>query len=240
MNATETAAIPEDMMSLSAPVRWHRALRALRRTIEHPEETEQALIFFGYANAGTIARRMATAEANAAWTKLYTERRAIDSTTIDLDALAALPANTLGHAYAHFLRSHGITPEIFDGKPPGVTDERTAYAIQRLRQTHDLWHVVTNHETDVVGEIALQAFSYAQVDSPASLLVAVIGTLKGWREVPGLASGTLDAYRTGKRAKQLATFPWEDHWATPLAEVRRMLNVTPVADRARIELPLAA
>jgi ubiquinone biosynthesis protein Coq4 len=30
-------------------------------------------------------------------------------------------------------------------------------------------------------------------------------------------------YRLGQQAKALALFPWEDHWATPLVDVRRLL-----------------
>ncbi|MCX5746271.1 MAG: Coq4 family protein [Proteobacteria bacterium] len=229
--------MPADMLDLSAPERWRRALRALHRTLTNPEDTGQVLLFVGYANAGSIDRRRARFEGDAAWARLLRERRAIDSKTLDLEALLALPADTLGHAYAHFLRSHGLTPDVFDGPPPGVRDPMIAYAIQRLRQTHDLWHVVTNHETDFVGEIALQAFTYAQLEAPASLILAVAGTLRAHREVPTLAHDAITAFRAGRRANRLASFPWEDHWTTPLADVRRMLNVTPVAPRARIELP---
>src|SRR6185436_21153147 len=107
--------------------------------------------------------------------RLYAERRAIDSTTVDLDVLAALPAGTLGHAYANFMKAHGLTPNIFDGAPDEVGDERASYVIQRMRQTHDLWHVVTNCETDPAGEVALQAFTFAQVHVPSSGILAALG-----------------------------------------------------------------
>ena len=51
------------------------------------------------------------------------------------------------------------------------------------------------------------------------------------REKPSLPREVLAAYRTGRQAARLATFPWEDHWATPLAEVRGMLGL-PVRPRA--------
>ena len=160
--------------------------------------------------------------------KLFTEKRALDSHTIDLDALAALPEGTLGHAYAKFMKTHGLTPDVFDGSPEDVRDERAAYVIQRMRQTHDLWHVVTNCETDPAGEIALQAFTYAQVRAPSSGILALLGTLKSLRYTRDVGPDALELYRMGDAAKPLPVFPWEDHWSTPLVEVRKMLGV-PVA-----------
>ena len=71
--------------------------------------------------------------------------------------------------------AHDPTPDVFDGPPAGVTNERAAYVIQRLRQTHDLWHVVTGYDTDPASEVALQAFTYAQLRAPGSLVLAALG-----------------------------------------------------------------
>lgn len=87
---------------------------------------------------------------------------------------------------------------------------------------------MTGYDTDPGSEVALQAFSYAQLHAPSSLLLAAVGTVRGLREQPTLPRESLAGFRAGKRAGKLATFAWEDHWATPLAEVRRMLNVVPV------------
>src|SRR5690606_7550553 len=121
----------------------------------------------------------------------------------DLDALAQLPAGTLGHAYARFMRGHGLTPEIFDGPPAEVRDERAAYAIQRMRQTHDLWHVVTNAETDPAGEIALQAFTFAQLRVPSSGLLAAFGTLRALPHTRQVLRDAIALYRVGKAAAPL-------------------------------------
>jgi len=157
--------------------------------------------------------------------KLFAEQRTIDSHTIDLDALAKLPEGTLGHAYATFMKSHGLTPEIFDGRPDEVRDDRAAYVIQRLRQTHDLWHVVTNAGTDPGGEIALQAFTFAQVHAPSSAILAILGTLKTLRYTREVLRDAVAMYRLGLVAESLPHFAWEDHWSTPLVDVRRLLGL---------------
>lgn len=227
------AEAPEDLASLSPLERWTRALTALRKVIANPDDTGQVLVFTSLANSGrSTAARIRRFFADPAARRLYDEHRAIDSRTIDLDALAALPAGTLGHAYAMFLRSRGLTPEVFDGAPRGVTDPQLSYVMQRLRQTHDLWHVVTGCETDPAGEIALQAFTYAQIGAPGNALLTLAGVWRGARQRPGLVRDVIALYRRGAHAERLASFPWEDHWATPLSEVRAMLGL-PVDPPAR-------
>lgn len=216
-----------DIDQLPPRVRWQRAIAALGRIVANPEATDQVLVFSSYANAGSMHRRLHRFFDDPAGQRLYREQRAIDSHTVDLDALSALPAGTLGHAYAQFLRSRGLTPDVFDGPPADIRDPRAAYVIQRMRQTHDLWHVVTGHDTDYAGEIALQAFTFGQVRAPSTLILSMVGTLKGLREKPGLPLDVLAAFRAGNAAQPLVTFPWEDHWSTPVLEVRAMLGLAP-------------
>jgi ubiquinone biosynthesis protein Coq4 len=182
-------------------------------------------VFLQLANSGALRRRAATFFADPRGARLYAEQRKIDSRTVDLEKLMALPEGTLGHAYAVFLRSHGLTPEVFDDAPEGVSDPRLSYVIQRTRQTHDLWHVVTGCETDPAGEVALQAFTCAQVRAPGNAILAIAGALKGARQKPGILRDVVTLFRTGARANPLPVFSWEDHWATPLTEVRAMLGL---------------
>jgi ubiquinone biosynthesis protein COQ4 len=215
----------EDVADLPPLVRWRRALHALGRVMLHPEETDQVLVFSNLANAGHRDERLDPFFDDPRGARLYAENRALDSKTVDLDALAQLPAGTLGHAYATFMRAHGLTPDVFDGRPTDVRDDRASFLIMRMRQTHDLWHVVTNAETDPAGEIALQAFTYAQVRAPSSGILALLGTLRSLPYTREVLREAIALYRIGRDAEPLALFPWEDHWTTPLVEVRRMLRL---------------
>jgi ubiquinone biosynthesis protein COQ4 len=222
---SSTSAPAIDVADLPAHVRWARAIDALRAILADPNQTERVLEFSTLANAGRRGDRLDRFFQHPVGQRLYAERRAIDSTTVDLDALAALPAGTLGHAYAAFMHAHGITPHIFDGAPDEVSDDRASYVMQRMRQTHDLWHVVMNVETDPAGEVALQAFTFAQVRAPSSGILAALGALRALPVSRRVLRDAIALYRVGLRANRFAVFPWEDHWATPLADVRRLLNV---------------
>lgn len=224
-------AASNDALAMSFSQRWSRVARALAAVMHDPEQTERVLELSIYANAGSMRRRTEQWFGDPGGRRLYEERRAIDSTTVDLDVLAALPAGTLGHAYATFLRSRGLTPDVFDGAPREVSDPRMAYIHQRMRQTHDLWHVVTGYDTDPASEIALQAFTFGNTGAPSTFILALAGTLRGSLEYPRLALDVVEAFQAGRRAAKLGTFPWEDHWSTPLAVLRPLLNVVPVTGR---------
>jgi ubiquinone biosynthesis protein COQ4 len=165
---------------------------------------------------GVVARLEHDAEAR----RLLAERPSIDSRSVDLAALARLPDGTLGREYARFLHDNNISPDVF--KKPALADERAAYVMQRIRQTHDLWHVLTGYAPDVRGEVLLQAFTYAQLKSPSSLALTLLAALRHPRLWLWRALG--QAYRRGRATRPLATFRWEEHWHKPVAELRRELG----------------
>src|ERR1043165_8714801 len=109
----DRAATPQDLSKLSPLVRWTRALRSLANILANPEATDQVLVFLQLANSQALRRRAVRFFADPRGARLYDEQRKIDSRTVDLEKLLALPEGTLGPAYATFLRSHGLTPEGF-------------------------------------------------------------------------------------------------------------------------------
>lgn len=228
-----------DATEMSAAQRWRHALAALAKVLADPERTDQVLVFSVYANAGTMRDRIHLFLDDPAGRRMFDEQRMIDARSVDLDALGALPSGTLGRAYADFLRRHQLSPDVFEAPPEEIRDPAIAYVIQRLRQTHDLWHVVTGYETDPGSEIALQAFTFGQLRAPSSLVLALAGSLRAGRVKPSLVLEVAHAMRAGSRAPSFAAFPWEDHWRTPLSAVRELLGISPAfvarTDRARLE-----
>lgn len=173
-------------------------------------------------NAARIPEVLDRIQAEPAGKRLFDERPYIDTSHVDFAALRALPDGTLGREYTRFLDSNGISPDAFT-PPSTIKDDRVAYVMMRIRQTHDLWHVLTGYTPDVAGEVLLQAFTYAQLRAPSALAIAIVGTLRHGRKAPRFGHRLVTAFRRGKRTKKLATFYWEDHWAEPLAELRTTL-----------------
>jgi ubiquinone biosynthesis protein Coq4 len=144
----------------------------------------------------------------------------------DLDALRQLPPESLGYTYAHYITEAGFDPNFY--RKEVVTDD-ISYFFIRMRQTHDIWHLVTDFDVNVEGELGLKAFELAQVRRPLSaILVAggVIETLiKNAEAMDSLLEQIARGYRMGNRAQPLLAQKWEENWDRPLSEWRSQLDI---------------
>lgn len=198
--------------------------RALCDLLRDPNDTTRVFLLGIVANAHRFPELLARFALDEDGARLLREQPSIDTAHVDFAALRALPEGTLGRAYVRHLDDEGLDPDIFQA-PPGLPSI-PAYVAKRIRQSHDVWHVLTGYATDVAGEVALQAFTYAQVGGPGSAWIALGGTLRSLRQ-PRVAAMALDGLRRGRAAKWLPAVVWEDLWALPLDEVRRRLGVPP-------------
>lgn len=199
------------------------ALRALGRLLADHDDTRQVLVLSLALNAPHLPKLLARFMASDDGLALMAEQPAIDSRSVDLARLRALPADTLGGAYARFLDRNHLDPDLFQA-PPGLP-RAFAYLAQRLRQTHDIWHVLSGYTPDVAGELPLLAFSYAQTGMPSFRLLAIVGTLRYSFHARGMARRVIDGYRRGRRAAFLGSVRWETMWDRPLADVRAELGI---------------
>jgi ubiquinone biosynthesis protein COQ4 len=95
----------------------------------------------------------------------------------------------------------------------------------RMRDTHDLWHAATGYSGDVLGELALLAFTFAQVWNPAVGLIIGLGLIKTLGEAGGEAARAtiLDGFKRGLRAQWLPAQAWERLLPLPVSVVRERL-----------------
>ena len=219
-----TTSTETDVYSLPAPVRWTRALRALSQVLAHPEQTDQVLVFSTYANAGSSLDRLDRFFGDPRGQALFDRKRAIDSHTVDLDALARLPEGTLGHAYSHFMRSHAPDARHLrraadrcrrsarsvrdpayapDARPVARGDQRADRPGRRGRAAGV--HLRTGRRA-APDSLPLSARSRPSVTTPASC-----------------ATSSRCSTRPPRRTARVVRM--EDHWSTPLVEVRRLLGL---------------
>ena len=126
------------------------------------------------------------------------------------------------------ISAQGLIEESRKGIDDGI-DSAHPYAWygRRMRDVHDLWHVLSGYGRDAMGEASLVAFSYAQTKSLGFGFIAVAGAAKLRQEVPSLPSFKIvwEAYRNGRKA---AWLPGEDYvklLAENLDSARRRLNI---------------
>ena len=152
----------------------------------------------------------------------------------DLARLQRLPATTLGGAWARFLDAHGLSVETTKQPTPYTDDDERAFVLHRIRQSHDLWHVLLGLGTTGHEEVLVHAFSLAQTGLPSSVAIVVLGALKhmvGERRWTCLNDDLPLAYARGRRAAPLVAAYLERYLEQPLDEVRRRFDLEPMPAR---------
>jgi ubiquinone biosynthesis protein COQ4 len=104
-----------------------------------------------------------------------------------------------------------------------------SFMAQRIRQTHDIWHVLTGYAPDVPGELALQGFTFAQMRMPSTFLIATVGTAF---RAPLEAKNVWEGYERGLKADFLPVVRFEEHWDEELTVLRSRLNIVPLRSRS--------
>ena len=156
------------------------------------------------------------------------ERPRVD---LDLPRLRQLPDGTFGRETARFLDARGLDPADLPRRPAA---DGKAWVRAHLYETHDLWHVVTGFDTDVAGELGLQAFYLAQFPARLAAAILAIGFLNTFLYAFDERDARTDAiargWQLGQAARPFLAVRWADLWTLPLAEVRARLGVTaPIA-----------
>ncbi|BCL38660.1 Coq4 family protein [Nostoc sp. MS1] len=144
---------------------------------------------------------------------------------VDLQKLHQLPPNTLGYAYADQMLQNNLQPLQLK---PAENDHQFFRA--HIRETHDLWHVVTGCDTSILGEIQLEAFYVSQLYASRFWLALVAkNLLKAVIYDVELSTPYMDAIAKGwvmaKQAKPLFGIDWNLLWEKPLADLRTSLNI---------------
>jgi ubiquinone biosynthesis protein COQ4 len=216
-------------------VEWRKARTALRTLIADPERTEQVfeLIDALAGNSGERGFQRFLKHPNAP--ELLTEKPSLLSTLSDLELLEGLPTGSFGREYAKFMRVAGLRADgLVDASDEAemrrerVLDPDRQLFFDRLRDMHDLWHVLTGYGRDLAGEAANLAFTYAQNGNRG---IGLIVLASAW-----LGPKTLDchwqrylwrAWRRGRRTEWLPAAKYEELLPLPLDEVRRRLRILP-------------
>lgn len=210
--------------------RW-LALRAGIALARDPSDTKQVFILATAIDGQALPRLRRELEASPGGRELIVAQPSIDSSGVDFDQLRSLPADTIGGAYVRMLDAKGLDPDVFK-RPPHLPED-WAYVSQRIRQSHDLWHLLTGLETDVPGEVALQAFTYAQLRLRVSWTIAVFGTLLFSLRYPRMLRMVRSWYRRGRRTPYLLAVGWEKLWNERLDDVRARFGLKLAADGKR-------
>ncbi|MCZ6503221.1 MAG: Coq4 family protein [Gammaproteobacteria bacterium] len=207
------------------------AMKALKTLIDDPEQTEQVFIVIKAMSGNALEKSFDRFKQTETGKQILLEQRRLLTTLQNQEELRQLEADSLGRHYLNFVETEGITAdglvEASQNDDP-MQDPALRLFGERLRDSHDLWHVTTGYGTDTFGEACLLAFTYAQTRNRGLGIIAIVGMFKITQELgPEVKKAMWQAYRAGKKAAWLPEQDWESLLQHPIEEVRQRLNIKP-------------
>lgn len=207
-----------------------KAWDSLRNLVADPDDTAQVFSLIEALGDGALRRVTRRFAGTPTGGRLLQERPHLASLLADWDALAAMPQGSLGREYLAFCQREGIRAEgLEQAADQGSHRELSRSADEefvgtRLRDMHDLWHVVGGYHADLVGEAGVLAMTVPQTGNPG-IAVIVLTALVLESPIPGARRLILRSLQRGRSCAWLPAQDWEALLPQPLDSVRQQLEV---------------
>jgi ubiquinone biosynthesis protein COQ4 len=207
------------------------AVRAVRRLMSDPDDTRQVFVILGAMRGRSGHRMFDRFRASAVGAAVLADRRRLIDVLEDHAALAMLPKGSLGREYLAFMQAEHLSAAGL--VEPSMTEEVAAMGLDgrlfrdRMRDMHDLTHVLTGYGREQLGELCLLAFMFRQSRNLGMALIALMAMKRFPRGQTGgaLRNALFEGFRRGGRAQWLPEQDWEALLARPLDEIRRQLDI---------------
>jgi ubiquinone biosynthesis protein COQ4 len=157
--------------------------------------------------------------------RILLDRPRVRMNTVNMTFLRSLPNNTFGAAYAKYMDKYSFSP---DERTEArlVTDDTLRYIMQRYREAHDFWHVLSGLPPTVMGETAVKWLEMVHTGLPMAALSAFVAPLRlSNAELAILRSVYIPwAVTTGRHCRPLLCVRYEALFSEPLVDVRQKLQ----------------
>ncbi|HYB97721.1 MAG TPA: Coq4 family protein [Candidatus Limnocylindrales bacterium] len=208
------------------------ANRAIKRLLNNPDDTAQVFAIIRALTGDSFERLFQRTLADPEGRRVLETRTDLVGVLEDRERLRSMPIGSLGRTYVEFVeREHISASGLVDASDQHIEesvflDPRAKNLSDRLRDAHDIWHVVTGYGRDLLGEGSLLAFTCAQVRNPGVAFIVIAGLIKlyanGHKDAPRLF---WQGFRRGLRARNMTAVDWEGWLERPLEEIRAELRV---------------
>jgi ubiquinone biosynthesis protein COQ4 len=224
----------------SPPIRtmeYRRAWRALQGLIADSQRTDLAFEVIDALAGNSFERSFQKFCRHPDGQRLLAERPSLLATLSDRDRLHDLPEGSFGQAYLRFMETADLSAEGLV-EAEAVAAQRAPHAPppdpdreffgDRMRDMHDLWHVLTGYGMDEAGEAAVLAFNLGQVPSPGIALIVLASAVIGPKDLRCTWQRyVLQAWNRGRQSGWLPAAAYEQLLPLPLDDVRRLLRLVP-------------
>ncbi|MBE9154210.1 Coq4 family protein [Cyanobium sp. LEGE 06113] len=210
-----------------------RAVKAFQALIKDKEDTSLVFKIFESLPSKTFLPRVQDLALSERGEALRRTEPRLPEILDDHAALRRTPKGSLAHAYCDFMESEGLTAAglVAEAESLGRAKypDLVQWFMERSRDTHDLFHVLTGYGRDALGEQCVLLFTHGQSPSQGHLLIGYAGAANIAKMVRGSKAPVLgavrQAHRTGKGAPRLIEQSIRDLLARPLEQVRADLRI---------------
>ena len=220
------------------PILARRAMRALRKD---PDDTTAAIRVIAALSGNSGKRDFERFKRSRCGAEILREKSDLFDVLTDHERLEAMAPGSFGRTLIEWFKRENISTQGLvlaseaarDGTELDASEQEQLYR-SRLRNLHDVFHVLTGYDRDLRGESAVLAFTIAQnYNRGIAYLVWNALREEGWNSVGGKL--IREGYRRGKRAQRLVEQDWAELFERPIDEVRRQLGVgdPPVYEQLR-------
>lgn len=209
---------------------WHH----FRIVLKDKEQTDELIEVFDSLPWRAVGEAASAFLSTERGREIYRAEPYLPDILDDHVALRKTPKGSFAHAYCDFMEREGLSAaglveasgDTRNGMP--MLPDGVEWYGDRLRDTHDILHILSGYGRDTLGEQCVLSYLYHQRPSLGHLFVSWGGTalmkikLKSRAPVIGAVA---EARRNGKLCPRIVEQPIAQLLPLPLAEVRRRLNV---------------
>jgi ubiquinone biosynthesis protein COQ4 len=228
-NVTGFSGTPKYARKRIEPLKAWRAIKAL---IANKEDTGQVFKIIDALSGGADERMYNRFIKTETGRRVVAEKRDLIKLLNDRERLRNMPEGTLGRTYYEFMAEENLTADglVAASEEAPRRNDRPEGAMlfgDRMRDSHDLWHVTTGYGRDGLGELSQLAFYYAQTRNRGIGFIVLMGARKAHQEAPkvGIWRAVREGYRLGKKARWFPAADWEALLEKPVEEVRAALGM---------------
>ncbi|WP_246202938.1 ubiquinone biosynthesis protein COQ4 [Sphingomonas lacunae] len=209
-----------------------KALGHFRELIKDKEDTEQVFhIFESLPRKSFLPEAQAFCESEQGQ-RLMREEFYLPDVLDDHETLRRTPLGSVAHAYCDFMEQEGLSAaglvaeSAKMGRP--VFDDQLQWYANRLRDTHDMLHVLTGYGRDALGEQCVLAFTWGQNRNLGNIFIAYAGGLELKRSVKADApifAALKEGRLNGRAALKIHHQSILDLLKEPLSAARQRLGI---------------
>jgi len=204
---------------------------AVSRLLRNPDDTGQVFKVLEALRGDSLGRAHRRLLASDQGKKLLSDKPAIVRALNDRESLLGMPEGSIGRTYYDFVHAEGLSADgliASSEEAPAVekTSPELRWTGERLRDIHDLQHVMTGYGRDPIGELSLLSFMTTQTPGRGIDFIIFMGRQKFKKDHPEIDIAALisEGRQIGQQADWMLLTRWENRLHEPIAAVREELG----------------